>query len=92
MKVYKPNELSLFIKPFGLQNRLYMAYTLMVYFDLTAPDSLLTEQELWRTVPAQLGPMPVVDTGMAKPRGEFLVAGSCFAPRGQRWPAAPVSV
>jgi len=92
MKVYKPNELSLFIKPFGLQNRLYMAYTLMVYFDLTAPDGLLTEQELWKTVPAQLGPMPVVDTGMAKPRGEFLVAGSCFAPRGQCWPAAPVSV
>ena len=52
MKVFKPNELSLFIKPFGLRNRLYIAYTLMVYFDLTAPDGLLTEQELWKTVPA----------------------------------------
>lgn len=92
MKIFKKNEHSLFIKPFGIRDKIYMATTVMVYYDLTAPDGLLTEQELWKTVPALLGDTPILDQGMAKPRGEVLVAGSCCAPRGTRRPASQVTL
>ena len=82
MKIYKKNQHSLFVKPFGVQDKLYLALTVFVYFDLTAPDDPLTEQELWKTIPDQLKPTPILDVGMPKPRGEVLLTGSCFSPRG----------
>jgi uncharacterized protein YjbI with pentapeptide repeats len=92
MKIFKKNEHSLFIKPFGIRDKIYMATTVMVYYDLTAPAGLLTEQELWKTVPPLLGETPILDQGMAKPRGEVLLAGSCCAPRGTRRPASQVTL
>jgi uncharacterized protein YjbI with pentapeptide repeats len=91
MKVYKQNQHSLFVKPFGVQDKLYLALTVFIYFDLTAPDDPLTEQELWKTIPDQLKPIPVLDVGMPKPRGEVLLAGSCFSPRGTVRNASTVS-
>ncbi|GKT30551.1 DUF2169 domain-containing protein, partial [Aduncisulcus paluster] len=64
----------------------------MAFFDLNDPDNLLDEQELWKTVPGELGPKPIIDQGVPKPRGEVLVSGSCFAPRGQSRPASQVEV
>jgi uncharacterized protein YjbI with pentapeptide repeats len=91
MKIYKQKEHSLLIKSFGIRDRLYMAVTILVYFDLTAPDEPLTEQDLWKTIPAQLGKIPLLDQGMPKPRGEVLVTGSCFASRGEKRPALQIS-
>ena len=91
MKIYKKKEHSLLIKPFGIRDRLYMAVTVIVYFDLTAPDEVLTEQDLWKTIPGQLGKTPILDQGMPKPRGEVLVTGSSFAPRGKKRPASMAS-
>jgi len=91
MKIYKQKEHSLLLKSFGIRERLYMAVTILVYFDLTAPDDPLTEQDLWKTIPDQLGKMPILDQGMPKPRGEVLVTGSCFAPRGQTRPVGQIS-
>jgi len=92
MKIYKKNHHSLFIKPFGIANKLYLTLTVFIYFDLTNPDEPLTEQELWKTIPEQLKPMPVLDAGMAKPHGEVLINGSCFAPKGSTRQASMVSV
>ncbi|MEI7638635.1 MAG: DUF2169 domain-containing protein, partial [Syntrophus sp. (in: bacteria)] len=91
MKVYKKNEHSLFVKPFGVQDKLYLSLTVFIYFDLTAPNDPLTEQELWKTIPDQLKPLPVLDAGMPKPRGEVLLTGSCFSPRGTVRKASIVS-
>ncbi|MBN2688152.1 MAG: DUF2169 domain-containing protein, partial [Deltaproteobacteria bacterium] len=92
MKIFKKNEHSLLIKTFGIRNTLYLATTILVFFDLTNPDDLLTEQELWKAVPGQLGGDAFLDMGMAKPRGEVVVTGSCFAPRGTERVASEVSV
>ncbi len=92
MKIYKKNEHSLLIKPFGLKDKLYLATTVLIFFDLENPDPPLTEQDLWSTVPDQLGPQAVLDMGMAKPRGEVLATGSCHAPRGTTRSAAQVSI
>jgi len=92
MKIYKQKHHSLFIKPFGIGNKVYFTLTVFIYFDLMAPDDPLSEQELWKTIPEQLKPMPVIDVGMAKPHGEVIVTGSCFSPRGTTRQASMVSV
>jgi hypothetical protein len=91
MKVYKKNQHSLFVKPFGVQDKLYLALTVFIYFDLLAPNDPLTEQELWKTIPPQLQPAPILDVGMPKPHGEVLLTGSCFSPAGTVRKAATVS-
>lgn len=92
MKVFKEKQHSFFPRPLGIGSKLYMSVGIMVYYDLNDPENLLTEQELWKEVPAQLGSKPIIDQGVPKPRGEFLVTGSCFAPRGQSRPASEVSI
>jgi uncharacterized protein YjbI with pentapeptide repeats len=91
MKIFKKNEHSLFIKSFGIKDTLYLATTILIFFDLNSPDDLLTEQELWKTIPGELGQGGVLDMGMPKPRGEVLITGKCFAPRGTSRSASEVS-
>lgn len=90
MKVYKKDNLSLLVKIFGLKGDLYLSPTILVYFDLNDPDHPLKEQELWQVIPEQLGEQ-VLDMGWPKPRGEVLITGKCFAPRGTSRPASTVS-
>ncbi|CCO24160.1 DUF2169 family type VI secretion system accessory protein [Maridesulfovibrio hydrothermalis] len=92
MKIFKEKQHSFFPRPLGIRDKLYLSVGIMSFFDLNDPDNLLTEQELWKTVPGELGPKPVIDQGIPKPRGEFLVTGSCHAPRGTSRPASQVRV
>ena len=92
MKVFKENQHSFFPRSFGIRNTFYFSVGVMMFFDLTASENLLTEQELWETIPPQLGPTPVIDQGYPKPRGEVLVTGSCFAPNGETRQASQVRV
>jgi len=91
MKIFKKKEHSLLVKNFGIRNTLYLACTIMVFFDLKNPDEPLTEQELWKTVPDQLGPSGILDMGMPKPRGEVVITGSCMTPQGTERVASEVS-
>ena len=92
MKVYKSRDLSLMLKPYGIAGRQVLAVTVFACFDLTAPDDLLGEQDMWRDIPGQLGDSGVLDPGFAKNRPEVLADGSCFAPRGTRRNASRVRV
>lgn len=92
MKIFKNKQHSFFPRPFGIGDTLYLSVGVMAFFDLNDPGNLLTEQELWKTVPAELGPKPILDQGIPKPRGEVLVTGSCHAPRGTMRPASQVRV
>lgn len=95
MKIFKENSQSLLPRPILVQGRPHLALGVLLFFDLTAPagpESLLTEQELWKTVPPALGPDGILDQGMPKLRGEYLVAGSCCAPRDTTLQAAEVLV
>ncbi|WP_028583999.1 DUF2169 domain-containing protein [Desulfogranum mediterraneum] len=80
MKIYKPNSYGFALKSFGLGGKTYLTSTIQVFFDLTSPETILGEQELWQTLPAQLGTATLADLGFPKPHGEVLVTGSCFAP------------
>lgn len=92
MKTFKTNEHSIFPRPFGVRGTMYLGVGVLVYYDLTDPENILTEQEMWSETPDQLGAKPVIDMGTPKARGEFLAAGSCFAPRGTTRPASKVRI
>ena len=92
MKTYKPNNYGFLVKTFGLRDQSYLTVTTLVYFDLQQEGALCNEQELWGTVPGQLGADTPLDQGFPKPHGEVVVTGSCFAPRGRTVPAGEVAV
>src|SRR6056297_1316284 len=92
MKIFKQKQHSIFPRPLGIKNRFYLSLGIMVFFDLTDSNNLLTEQELWKTLPRQLGPKPIIDQGIPKPRGEYLVTGSCFAPERETRQASEVKI
>ncbi|MFH1490643.1 MAG: DUF2169 domain-containing protein [Pseudomonadota bacterium] len=92
MKTYKPKTYGLSLKSFGLHNKTYLTTTVLVFFDLTDNDSILTEQDLWTALPAQLGSDTPLDQGFPKPGGELVVTGSCFAPGKKTTTGSEISV
>lgn len=92
MKILKDKKQSLLFSPLGIKDTMYMVCTVLLFFDLDDPDTLCTEQELWQSIPPLLGQGNVLDMSMPKPRGEFIVIGKCFTPRGIPAPASQVSV
>ncbi len=83
MKVIKENEHGILLNYFGLNNRFYLAITIMTYFDFKDPDNPLKEQEMWPFVQGELGKDAILDMAMPKPKGEVLVWGRCFTPDGK---------
>ena len=90
MKVIKETNHGLLINHFQVDNRSYLAVTIMTFFAFAAPDEALPEQELWPFVQQELGPDAVLDAAMPKPQGEVLIHGYAFAPQGKAVPALPV--
>ncbi len=89
MKIFKERRHALINRPVEILGVNYLSLGLMLYFDLTAPDGLHTEQELWQELTPLLG-QNCLDQGWPKPRGEVICLGACHAPRGATVPAAQV--
>ncbi|MGL1932064.1 MAG: pentapeptide repeat-containing protein [Desulfotalea sp.] len=92
MKTFKENHHSFYPRPIAIAGKFYLSVGILGFYDLSNPSTFLTEQEMWKTLPLLLGDQPIIDQGVPKPRGEFLVTGSCFAPRGEFRPASEVAV
>lgn len=100
MKVVKPNKLSVLTRPFEHERRFYLGVSVLVFVPLTDPLAdpaaeadpvrLLSEVELWKFVAEHLGPQGVLEAGVPKSRGEFLVHGTCYAPGGIPQPMVAV--
>ncbi|MCX4247158.1 DUF2169 family type VI secretion system accessory protein [Paraliomyxa miuraensis] len=94
MKVVKPNKLSVLTRPFEHERRFYLGVSLLMFVPLPAePPSgpvLLSEVALWKFVAQRMGMEGVLDVGIPKLRGEFLVHGTCHAPGGIPHPMVPV--
>lgn len=90
MKIFKERRHALINRPVEIKGVSYLSMGLMLYFDLTAPDELHTEQELWQELTPLLGEQGYLDQGWPKPRGEVICMGACHAPRGTTVPAARV--
>lgn len=83
MKVLKDVQHSLLFKPFGLQNKNWLSLGVMLWFDLDAPDPVLTEQDMWQTLSEELPEDIHLDIGMPKGKAEVLVHGVAHAPEGK---------
>ncbi len=92
MKTIKPMKLGILTRCFEDGPKHRFVLSLFVMFPFDQPQRLLTEVELWKVVPEQLGPNPLFDQGMVKVNGELVVNGHAFAPRGKECEACTVSV
>ncbi|APR77367.1 Pentapeptide repeat family protein [Minicystis rosea] len=92
MKVIKPAKLPVLTRVLERARRPELHVAAMLGFPLQSPRALLDEMAFWATVSAALGENGVVDEGLAKARGELLVAGSFHAPGGVPLPASYVRV
>lgn len=93
MRILKGDEHILMPSPVAVHGKRFWSLGILNYFSFDDPDTLLSETRMWKEVPPLFGNAPVVlDTGAFKPRGEFLVAGRCWAPRGETRVASRVRV
>ncbi|WDE08069.1 DUF2169 domain-containing protein [Thalassomonas viridans] len=84
MQIIKPGKLSLISKTYGFHGNRF-AIGALCFFRLGTPKDkteLLTENSQWPLITAYLN-NTVLDMGFAKPKGEFLIAGSACAPKNQ---------
>jgi uncharacterized protein YjbI with pentapeptide repeats len=92
MKVIKPAKLPVLTRVIERARVPELHVAAMLGFPLAAPRALLDEMAFWAAVSTALGANGVVDEGLAKTRGELLVAGSFHAPGGVPVPASFVRV
>jgi uncharacterized protein YjbI with pentapeptide repeats len=92
MKVLKPQRLSLLTRTYEYEGKFYLAANIMAYVSFEQPRRLLSEQSMWKFAATALGKDTILDMGMPKQRGEFLVYGKCHAPAGRTVTAAMVRV
>lgn len=92
MKVIKPQKLCVLHRTFENGGGCYWVVTLLVACPFAAPRALLTEVKLWKLVADELAGQGVLDEGLSKARGEVLVSGSCFTPKGEPRPVSYVRV
>lgn len=92
MKIVKPKDLAGLFRFFQNQRRYYLCLSTLFFFPFAQPRALFSEQKLWPFAKARLGKGFALDEGMPKPRGEYLVCGSAFAPGGGETGQATVEV
>lgn len=83
MKIIKPQRLSLQTRTYEYERKFYLATNTMAYFSFDQPRRLLSEQAMWTFVATALGKDTILDMGMPKRRGEYVVYGKCHAPLGE---------
>ncbi|MFH1135202.1 MAG: DUF2169 domain-containing protein [Pseudomonadota bacterium] len=91
MKVIKDDNQSLLLNRFYLENKHYLAVSVLTFFSLDQPETPLPEWEMWPFVQNELGPDAVFDAAMPKPKAEVLLKAHCFAPSGKPTRAAMAS-
>jgi len=87
MKVIKPLNQSLLYKVFEEARKYYLSVAILSFFPFETAYGLLSEVDLWKYAGSELDKDAMLDMCMPKPKGEVLVVGKCFAPKGE-----PVSV
>lgn len=82
MRVFKPQHLSVMYRPFERQRQAFLCVTVVGFIPLQDKPELLSEQQLWETIPDLLEDYPL-DVCVPKTGAEFLVAGNACTPDAQ---------
>jgi uncharacterized protein YjbI with pentapeptide repeats len=81
VKVIKPQKLALLTRSFEFGKDFFLSVAVLFFFPFDAPRKPLSEVDLWKFVPGELGKDAALDVCMPKKRAEFLVTGRA-CPRG----------
>lgn len=82
MRLIKPQQLGFLNRPFEYGGSCYLGVSVIAPVHLSNPWVLIPEVEMWEQALPALGEQGILDVAMPKRRGEFLAAGSAFAPNG----------
>lgn len=82
MQIIKPAKLSLINKTYGFKGNRF-AVAVMSFFKLGEENQFVSEQVAWPKMTQAMSDGTMPDLGFVKPRGEFLVTGKAFAPKGE---------
>lgn len=91
MRVIRPLQLSFNQRVLEQDRKFYFIASATLGINLQTGEALL-EFEHMKDAFECLGESGIPDVGMPKPRGEVLVTGKCFAPKGKAVPAHEVKV
>lgn len=89
MKTLKPMKVGVFVRPFSHRDRSVLSVGVMLYLPFPPSTGVLTDASMWKSVGKEIAD-GVLDLGMPKPRGEWIVDGSAFASGGVARPAVMV--
>ncbi|MEO1197935.1 MAG: DUF2169 domain-containing protein [Pseudomonadota bacterium] len=90
--ITKPLRLGIMMRVERHRGRYVMMITTMGLADLSDGSDFLVDQGIWPMAVDQMPPTGVVDLGMPKPQGEFLIAGHAMQPGARPTGSATVSV
>lgn len=80
MKSIKPNNMALSFKVQVLEHKEILSISAFATFSFNISQArLFDEQELWKLADLNLGKDEILDFGVPKHRGEFLIYGSCYS-------------
>ncbi|TVQ42403.1 MAG: DUF2169 domain-containing protein, partial [Wenzhouxiangella sp.] len=82
MRVVKPFQIAVLSRPFTFRRRHYLGVASLLHMPLEGEPRLLPESALWQDAAKATAGEVALDAGVPKKRGEFLVAGSAWAPDG----------
>ena len=82
MKLLKTQRISYLQRVIERDQRFHLCVGAALYVPMDNPRNLLPEPAMWKCAATALGGDTPLDEMVAKSRGEFLVAGSAFAPGG----------
>ncbi|WP_027184843.1 DUF2169 family type VI secretion system accessory protein [Desulfovibrio inopinatus] len=92
MKLLRPPELVISRKPFTWQGNHRLCVTAQLAFTLTSPSQTIKAAHAWKQLAPLAEQIGGLDAGMPKGRGEFLVAGTCWASQNTPVEALEVAV
>ncbi len=92
MKVLKPTRLSVLTRCFEHQRQFHLGVSVLAFVPLSADGRgpLLPDAAMWTFAGERMGKECVLDVGIPKSVGEYLIHGSAYAPGGQPQPSLPV--
>ena len=91
MRVVKPQQLALLTRCFEYRRKYFCGVAVIGFVPLADESTLFSEAAMWTTVAEQMGEDAMLDAGMPKRRGEFLVAGQAYPPGAERRSSCRVS-
>ncbi len=83
MKIFKPDSLGLLHRSVRIARINQLSVGMMAFFqtkDSNSIGNVMPEAEMWAVTAKAMGSDAILDDGLPKPHGEFLVFGSAYAP------------